>query len=110
MKSEPAKCRNMYNSMAHPVEPHSKCGNVLSPAWSRPIERADIYCDTISWQFFEMGSGDSFAKNCPKHPKKVARWVAENEEADGSDENNDGPPPETQKEVQDEEDDIDEDL
>ena len=90
MKNEDPKCRAMPNSLAHPPLPYSKCGDALKPPWSRPIERADIYCDTISWQFYEMGSSDAFSAKCPKHPKQKSPWIAEQDAADGADDQDGG--------------------
>jgi len=85
MKTESPECRTMPNSLAPPALPASKCGDVLEPAWSRPIERPDIYCDTISWQFWEMGSSDAFKSQCPNHPLLSSPWIREAEEQDGAD-------------------------
>lgn len=34
-----------------------------------------LYCDTISWQYWEMGSGDDFRQHCPNHPTSMAPWI-----------------------------------
>jgi len=73
------------SALAKPT-PWSKCGDKVKPSpWSRPIERADVYCDTISWQFYEMGSSDAFSSQCPMHPNKMSAWVASRESVDGDD-------------------------
>ena len=36
---------------------------------SRAIERPDLYCDTIIWQFKEMGASDPFMAQCKDAPK-----------------------------------------
>jgi len=66
--------------MLAPPEPISKCGFDVKPE-GRAIERADLYCDTIIWQFKEMGASDPFMEKCkdaPKLPKQL-------DEAQGSD-------------------------
>lgn len=75
MKGEEPQCRQMKNALAHPAEPYSQCGAVATPRISRSIARQDLYCDTISWQFFEMGNSDNFRAQCPKHPAAPAPWV-----------------------------------
>ena len=53
--------------MLAPAEPISACGWEVKPA-PRAIERADLYCDTIIWQFKEMGASDHFMATCKDAP------------------------------------------
>jgi hypothetical protein len=85
LASQPKQCAAMPDKLA-PMEPISQCGDAVKPEagkdgnmqapWSRSIERAALYCDAISWQFYEMGSSDAFSEQCPNHPKATAPWVA----------------------------------
>ena len=53
-----------------PELPHSKCG---SPS-TRTIERADIFCETVTWQWEELGDGnpEELARNACPLPKRKA--------------------------------------
>ena len=47
-----------------PELPHSKCGTPET----RTIERADIFCETVTWQWEELGDGNPeelSRNNCP---------------------------------------------
>jgi len=68
------------------AQPWSECGDAVpSTPWSRSIARAELYCDAISWQFYEMGSGDDFRKHCPHHPTAAATWVQDEGEEESDD-------------------------
>ena len=62
-----------------PPEPSSKCGWDVKPE-PRAIERADLYCDTIIWQFKEMGASDPFMAQCPNAPKMPEGKAEEKEQ------------------------------
>ena len=62
-----------------PPEPASKCGWDVKPE-PRAIERADLYCDTIIWQFKEMGASDPFMAQCPNAPKMPVEKEEEKEQ------------------------------
>lgn len=80
LELQPPHCSELEDAPAK-AEPLSSCGDKVRPvAWSRSIERPDLYCDAISWQFWEMGSSDEFRKNCPHHPSSTAPWVRDDEE------------------------------
>ena len=51
-----------------PPQPLSKCGFDVKPE-GRAIERPDLYCDTIIWQYKEMGAVDPFMAQCKDAPK-----------------------------------------
>ncbi len=55
-------------SILAPSEPISDCGWDLKPK-ERAIKREDLYCDTIIWQFKEMGASDPFMSQCKDAPK-----------------------------------------
>ena len=79
--------------MANP-DPPSKCGwkhkfKVETAAGvsmqSHSLERTDLYCETIEWQYHEMGAGDSFMKKCPgakfRDAAQQAAWDEKQEAA-----------------------------
>jgi len=50
------------------AEPLSKCGRQGSPPVQRSLEREDLFCEMLTWQFEELGDGnpDEFKRNnCP---------------------------------------------
>jgi len=75
------ECAQLPNKLAA-AEPQSECGDFADVAWSRSVERPELYCDTISWQFYEMGSGDQFREHCPHHPHSAAPWLADSASGD----------------------------
>jgi len=49
-------------------QPLSKCGHQGSPPVKRSLERADLFCEMLTWQWEELGDGnpDEFMRNnCP---------------------------------------------
>ena len=62
-----------------PMEPLSDCGWNVKPK-PRALERKDLYCDTIIWQYKEMGAADEFMSQCPGAPKREAQPEQEGEE------------------------------
>jgi len=51
-----------------PQEPLSRCGHEASPPVKRSLEREDLFCEMLTWQFEELGDGnpDEFKRNnCP---------------------------------------------
>ena len=48
-------------------KPISACGWDVKPK-PRSIKRAKLYCDTIIWQYKEMGAKDAFMKTCKDAP------------------------------------------
>jgi len=62
--------------------PKSDCGwKAMADAngQQHSLERSDLYCETIEWQYTEMGAGDDYMKQCPG-AKKVYR--SEKEQAE----------------------------
>ena len=67
-------------ALANP-KPHSKCGwhsHADSNGQKHSLARSDLYCETIEWQYREMGAGDDFMKQCKgakfRTPKQQAAW------------------------------------
>ena len=52
-------------SMANPL-PTSRCGWGMDaePDMDLSLARTDLYCETITWQYNEMGASDNYMKNC----------------------------------------------
>jgi len=48
-----------------PAEPISVCGNEGSPKKSRTLDRQDLFCEMVTWQWEELGDGNpaEFEKN-----------------------------------------------
>ena len=54
-------------------EPYTKCGQDTTPT-KRTVMRNDIFCETVTWQWEELGDGDEdeFKRNgCEIPPKKA---------------------------------------
>ena len=68
-----------------PPEPLSDCGFHVKPE-GRALERADLYCDTIIWQFKEMGASDHFMAQCPGAPKMPEKPQGAEEQEEGEEE------------------------
>eukprot|EP00794_Sanderia_malayensis_P018730 gene18730-20619_t len=87
-------------------EPISACGwDVKSTP--RAIQRVDLYCDAIIWQFKEMGASDPYMAQCKDAPKmpENAEGDQEGEEPEGEEQEeeeleggNDGEEPEGRNE------------
>lgn len=67
-------------SMANP-KPNSQCGWHSHPdsnGQRHSLARNDLYCETIEWQYSEMGAGDAFMKQCKgakfRTPAQQAAW------------------------------------
>lgn len=87
-----AKAGACQSKLANP-EPASKCGwgehkkidtaaGVANQEHS--LQRDDLYCETIEWQYNEMGAADSFMKKCPgakfRSRAQQASWDAKQNE------------------------------
>merc|ERR1711907_96978 len=65
--------------MANPT-PVSKCGwgGTKYLGQEHSLARPDIYCETIEWQYNQMGAGDTFMKKCrgakTRTPRQQAAW------------------------------------
>ena len=64
-----------------PPEPLSKCGFDVKPE-PRAIERPDLYCDAIIWQFKEMGASDPFMAQCKDAPKMPLQPIGEDQQGE----------------------------
>merc|ERR1712100_58552 len=67
--SSPA-CKKLANP-----SPKSNCGWKSKPdsnGQHHSLARNDLYCETIEWQYSEMGAGDAYMKQCP-NSKKIYR-------------------------------------
>ena len=74
-KSSPA-CKALANP-----KPNSNCGwhsPTDSNGQKHSLARSDLYCETIEWQYREMGAGDAFMKQCKgakfRTPKQQMAW------------------------------------
>ena len=79
-----------------PPQPLSKCGFDVKPE-GRAIERPDLYCDTIIWQYKEMGAVDPFMAQCkdaPKMPEQKEEPMEGEEEGEEEGEFEEGEDPE----------------
>jgi len=62
--------------------PNAKCGfgGVKYDGKYHSLSRTDLYCETIEWQYNQMGAGDSYMKKCPgsassfRTPAQDAAW------------------------------------
>ena len=61
-KSDPSCTAQLPNPL-----PYSKCGFANSPP--RSFMRTDLYCESIIWQYVEMGEDDYFLPQCGKLPE-----------------------------------------
>jgi len=50
-----------------PPTPAAKCGfgGKKYDGQYHSLDRTDLYCETIEWQYKEMGAGDEYMKHCP---------------------------------------------
>lgn len=64
---------NCKKIMAKPT-PASKCGwGTKFFGQEHSIARRDLYCETIEWQYNQMGAGDDYMKRCPGAKTRNAR-------------------------------------
>ena len=67
-----------------PMEPLVKCGWLTGA--NKPIERDDLNCESLIWQYKEMSIMDPEISKCPGAPKIPMEEGADQDSMEGSEE------------------------